>query len=349
MSRPTDRLVIEPLDARDDGAFDTFYDVYAAAERALGDIANPWMREEVRVSLQDPGTSRWLGAFVGRVGTEVVVVGQLSTPLLDNLTSATVAVHVDPARWRHGLGSAMLARLEHEAAARGRTLLDLEGVWPWAAGAEGRGEAVPEFARRRGFGLGLSDVQRVLALPVDVAVLDGLAAEAAPHHPAYTLRSWEGPVPDDLLAGWARLASTLMTEAPTGEMEREPESADPAAVRAAEALLARQGRRKYNTVALDEHGDVVACTDIATTVHEPGRAFQWGTLVRPDARGHRLGLAVKVANLRLLAAQRPDLTELTTYNAEVNSHMVAVNDRLGFRPVAWLGEFQKRLDAGALP
>ena len=114
-----------------------------------------------------------------------------------------------------------------------------------------------------------------------------------------------------------------------------------------EALLARQGRRKYNTVALDEHGDVVACTDIATTVHEPGRAYQWGTLVRPDARGHRLGLAVKVANLRLLATQRPDLTELITYNAEVNSHMVAVNDRLGFRPVAWLGEFQKRLDPRA--
>jgi GNAT superfamily N-acetyltransferase len=345
MSRPADGLVIEPLDARDDAAFDAFHDVYEAAERALGDVATPWMREEVRVSLQEPGTRRWIGGFAGRVAGRVVVVGQLSTPLLDNLTSSTLAVHVDPSRWRCGLGSAMLARLEQEACALGRMLVQAEGGWSWAAGPQGRGEAAPEFARSRGFELGLSDVKRVLALPVDEAVLHDLAAEAAPQHVAYTLRSWAGPVPDELLAGWARLTATLITEAPTGAMEREPESADPALVRESEVLLARQGRRKYNTVALDEHGEVVAYTDVATTVHEPGRAYQWGTLVRPDARGHRLGVAVKVANLRLLAAERPDLTELTTYNAEVNSRMVAVNERLGFRPVAWLGEFQKRLRA----
>jgi RimJ/RimL family protein N-acetyltransferase len=114
-------------------------------------------------------------------------------------------------------------------------------------------------------------------------------------------------------------------------------------VREDEAVLARQGRRKYNTVALDATGDLVAFTDIATTAHEPGRSYQWGTLVRRDARGHRLGLAVKVANLRLLQSERPDIVRLTTYNAEVNAPMIAVNERLGFAPVARLGEFQKRI------
>ncbi|WP_274378275.1 MULTISPECIES: hypothetical protein [unclassified Nocardioides] len=33
---------------------------------------------------------------------------------------------------------------------------------------------------------------------------------------------------------------------------------------------------------------------------------------------------------------------MTTYNAEVNAHMVGVNERLGFVSVARLGEFQKR-------
>ncbi|MFC4786979.1 GNAT family N-acetyltransferase [Nocardioides sp. MAHUQ-72] len=343
MSVPNDGLVIEPLDPHDVGAFDAFYDVYLAAERALGDIASPWMREEVRVSMQEQGASRWLGGFVGRAGGRVAVVGQLSTPLLDNRDSATLAVHVDPDRQRRGLGSAMLDRLEREARDRGRTLLNAEAVWGWPAGAEGAGEAGPEFARSRGFRLGLADVKRRLLLPVAAELLDTLAAEAARHHAAYTLRSWEGPVPDDLVEGWARLSGSLVTEAPTGEVEREPEHVDPAVVREAEDLLAKQGRRKYNTVALDRTGDVVAYTDVATTVHEPGRAYQWGTLVRTDARGHRLGLAVKVANLRLLQAARPDLTELTTYNAEVNRHMIGVNERLGFTPVAWLGEFQKRL------
>jgi GNAT superfamily N-acetyltransferase len=343
MTQSVHELTIEPIDPHDPTAFDPFYDVYLAAEQATGGIASPWMREEVRVSMQEQGTRRWIGGFAGRVGGRVAVVGQLSTPLLDNRESADLAVHVDPEHRRCGLGTAMLARLEHEARRRGRTLLNAEAVWAWPAGPEGVGEPGPEFARSSGFALGLGDVKSTLALPVSDGLLDRLAAEAAPHHAAYTLRSWEGPVPDDLVEGWARLNASLLTEAPTGELEREPEDADPSVVRETEDVLARQGRRKYNTVALDPSGDVVALTDIATTVHEPGKAYQWGTLVRPDARGHRLGMAVKVANLRLLRSERPELTEVTTYNAEVNHHMVGVNERLGFRPVARLGEFQKRL------
>jgi hypothetical protein len=86
---------------------------------------------------------------------------------------------------------------------------------------------------------------------------------------------------------------------------------------------------------------VVAYTMIQ--VDRAGRAFQWGTLVRGADRGHRLGLAVKVANHRMLQDRRPDLRRVSTYNAEVNAHMVAVNELLGFRPVERLGEFQRRL------
>ena len=55
--------------------------------------------------------------------------------------------------------------------------------------------------------------------------LDALAAEAAAHHEGYTLRSFTGPVPDDLVEGWAALSATLMTEAPMGDIEREVEAA----------------------------------------------------------------------------------------------------------------------------
>ena len=135
-----------------------------------------------------------------------------------------------------------------------------------------------------------------------------------------------------------------MTEAPTGELERRAGAAStrPWSGRRRRRWRGR-GAPKVNTVALDASGQVVAYTDVATTVHEPGKAYQWGTLVRRDARGHRLGLALKVANLRLLQRARPDVRRLTTWNAEVNSHMVGVNERLGFVPVARLGEFQKRL------
>jgi hypothetical protein len=87
----------------------------------------------------------------------------------------------------------------------------------------------------------------------------------------------------------------------------------------------------------------VAYTDLAVTVHEPGTAYQWGTLVRRPDRGHRLGLAVKAANLRLLQRESPETTTLVTFNADGNAPMIAVNDLLGFEPTARLGELQRRL------
>lgn len=339
----TDLEIVE-VDPFDRACFDAWHRAYLASELAAPpEVTSPWQLEEVRATMQHPGTRSWNAGWAGVVDGLVVAAGWLETPLLDNLDRAEVMVHTVPGARRRGYGAAMLVHVERAARERGRTVLVGESAWPYASGPDGTGEPGREFARQAGYDLALADVKRLLDLPVDDAVLDGLAAEAAERHPDYTLRSFAGPVPDDLLEGWARLTSSLMTEAPTGELEVEPESADPAVVREVEDMLARQGRSKYNTVAVDRSGEVVAYTDIATTIHEPGRAYQWGTLVRRDVRGHRLGLAVKVANLRLLQRERPDITVLTTYNAEVNAHMIGVNERLGFRPVARLGEFQRRL------
>ncbi|WP_127479746.1 GNAT family N-acetyltransferase [Nocardioides pantholopis] len=345
MSAP--RLVITEVDPRDAGfdvAFQAWHAVYAAAERhGREDTATPWQRDELRVQLQEPSIRRRSTVFAGRLNGELVATGLIETPLLDNLERCELSVHVLPGHRRRGLGTAMLAHLERVAGERGRRVLGGETSYAYEAGPEGVGESGPEFARARGYDLAIGDVQRVLRLPVEERLLDRLDAEAAPHHTAYRLRSWVGPVPEELLGGWAALTATLNTEAPTGGLDLEPESAEPAAVREGEALAAKQGRTMYNTVALAPDGALVAYTDLVTTGHEPGRAYQWGTLVRRDHRGHRLGVAVKVANLRLLQAERPDIDHLVTWNAEGNGPMVAVNELLGFEPVARLAEFQKRL------
>lgn len=338
------RMRIVEVDAGDPASFDPWHRAYVAAELAIGpDVASPWQLEEVRAMMLHQGSRAWTAGWSGLVDGRVVCSGWLRTPLLDNTDRAELMVHTVPDARRRGHATAMLEHLEAVARERGRSILGAEASWPYAVGAEGDGEPGPAFAYARGYDLALGDVKRLLRLPVGEELLDGLAAAAAPHHVGYVLRSWVGPVPDDLLVGWARLVASLAIEAPTGELSVEAESADPAVVREDEALLAKQGRTKYNTVAVAPDGDVVAYTDVVTTVHEPGRAYQWGTLVRRDARGHRLGIAVKVANLRLLQAQARDITLLTTYNAEVNRQMIEVNERLGFTPVARLGEFQKRL------
>ena len=338
---PVTELEIVPLDVHDRDAFDEWHGVYLAAEQACGELVGaPWQLEEVRAMMQDTGSRAWSAGFSGRVDGEVVSVGWLRTPMLDNLDRAEVAVHTAPAHARRGYGAAMLAHVERVAVERGRTVLVGGVAWPYDLGPEGAGSPGRELARRAGYDLALGDVKRMLRLPVTAGLLEDLAAEAAAHHPGYELRSFVGPVPEELVAGWARLDSLVETEAPTGELAIEPASADPAVVREQEALLAAQGRTSYHAVALAPDGEVVAFSHVVATVHEPGRAYQWGTLVDRRARGRRLGLAVKVENLRLLQAEAPDVTTVSTYNAETNTHMIAVNERLGFEPVARLGEFQ---------
>lgn len=337
-------LEITRVDPRDSEAFAAFHAVYWAAQRhELGAYAAAWTGPELRVSLQEPNRRLRQVAYAARHHDVIVATGWLGTPLLDNADAAQVEVHVAPGHRRQGHGTAVLAHVEGAARELGRTLLDAEAAWSSGRGPDGTGSPGVAFALARGYALSLGDVQRELELPVDDALLVRLAAGAAPHHAAYRLRSWVGDIPEDIALSWMTLSSSLMTEAPTGGKEIEPEVVDVAALREGEATVAKQGRTRFNTVALDGAGEVVAYTDLVTTVHEPDRAYQWGTLVRRDIRGHRLGLAVKVANLRLLQREAPGPTRLTTWNAEVNAHMIDVNEQLGFAPVARLGEFQKRL------
>ena len=124
----------------------------------------------------------------------------------------------------------------------------------------------------------------------------------------------------------------LAVDAPTGELEFEEETFTPEAFRHEAARDRKVGRTVLRSLATLD-GRAVAHTDLL--LRPVGtRGVQWATLVHRDHRGHRLGAAVKVANLRRLQRERPDITEVVTQNAEVNEQMIGINARLGFEPVA---------------
>jgi hypothetical protein len=79
-----------------------------------------------------------------------------------------------------------------------------------------------------------------------------------------------------------------------------------------------------------ETGVVAAYTDLAVPSGDPDVVFQWGTLVLPEHRGHRLGMAVKAANLRELGRLAPERRSVQTMNDEQNPWMVRINQDLGF-------------------
>ncbi|MGS0561349.1 GNAT family N-acetyltransferase [Microbacterium aurugineum] len=243
---------------------------------------------------------------------------------------------------RRGVGRAALAFLEAEAATAGRTTAQGDTSWPYGLGPDGTGAPGLEFARRHGYALALGDVQNRLALPVDLPLLDRIDADIAEAARGYSVRSWIGPVPADVVEGWAILDASIDTEAPSGDLDIEPATPDVEGIREQEELLVRQNRLPIGSVALTPDGQVAAYTQLVVS-GDDGNAYQWGTLVRGADRGHRLGTAVKIANLRLLQDRAPDAPAVYTYNAESNAHMLAVNTLLGFVPTERMGELQKRL------
>ena len=337
-------LTISPLDASKDEDLRAWHATYFEATVHGREHSTPWMLEEVRAELraENPGTKAL--AWGGYVDGQVAVTGTLYLPLKDNLKQAWLDVATSPALRNRGFGSAMLEHLTTTAATEhGRSIFSTGAAYPYDAPTDGSGQPNVEFLVHRGFAFGLGDVQRALDLPVDSALLQRLVDEAAPHHGDYEIRQFRGPVPGDIIDSFGDLIGSLMTEAPQGEMEIEREIFDPERIRADELVFKESGRTKYTTVAIAKDGTVAAYSELVVPRFDPGRVYQWGTLALREHRGHRLGQATKARNLLWLQEERPDLKVLTTYNAEVNAHMIAVNDAMGFRPVERLGEFQRKL------
>lgn len=319
---------------------DAWYQVYESADCFERPWAVPWLRCEIAEEFS-PSLRRDASAYEGIVDGHTVCVGTIDLPLLDNTHSAALEVFVPPEHRRRGYGSAMLAHLEGIVREQGRRTTYLEANFPIDLPPDGDGAGCVAFAKANGYTFGLANVTRALVLPVDDARLGVLSDEAATHHQGYRLEIFRGPVPEPWVADYANLAARVDSDAPVGDLEIGIGARDVESFRDQEARAERQGRVTYAAVAL--LGDrAVGFTDLYVPRSDRGRAYQGGTLVDRAHRGHRLGLALKVANLLQLRQYEPQVHTLVTWNAEANSPMIAVNDQLGFVPVERQSEFQKR-------
>jgi hypothetical protein len=89
-------------------------------------------------------------------------------------------------------------------------------------------------------------------------------------------------------------------------------------------------------------GELAAYSVLQYSASKPWIAEQEDTLVAAKHRGNRLGMLVKILNLRRMAAEHPSVERVLTFNAAENGHMLAINVALGFRPAGYDGEWQRR-------
>jgi GNAT superfamily N-acetyltransferase len=327
------------LDLSDEEQLRDFHEVTRRAEKEDGrDWNRVWTYDEMLSTFREPDETERSETCAAYVDGRLVGAGVLYFFLLQDLHKAWLEVYVDPAARRRGVGRALVEWGVERARADSRTQLASESSYAF----ELRDSAPAfQFARKHGFRVANTEICRRLEIPLPDGRLEEIEAEAAAHTGGYTFESFAGRVPEALIESYCALNNKLAIEAPGGEFDWEEESITPEIFREMERKLANIGRIRWTTVALHE-GQVVALTDLMVTKGEE-RASQWSTIVDRDFRGHRLGAAVKAANLRQVLAAHPELTAVQTTNAETNANMIDINERLGFKPIALCPGFLRDL------
>jgi GNAT superfamily N-acetyltransferase len=284
-----------------------------------------------------------------RADTRTVILGafddgrirgacQVQLPLLDNTHAGYADVFVHPDRQRRGIGRRLVDAACAVASEDGRRILIVEAYAPPDGTSPAR-----EFARALGVEEALEDRMKAVDLVATEPTWAAIGKEIAADHREYRLVTWHDAVPDELLDGYCALNEAFNDQAPLGGLELEAEKWDATRVREREARLLRGLTRQVGTVALAPSGEAVGATEVLVTEPTSWRGMQSGTLVLPAHRGHRLGLALKLANHRAIRKRFPECRTLYTGNAGVNEAMSAVNDKLGYRYVERCVEVQKRL------
>jgi GNAT superfamily N-acetyltransferase len=335
-----DVVAIDPRDAR---AFEEWFAVWHDTDMERWPDGPGWQREErVAMALDDEGPEENRPLLARRNG---VAVGNANLKMFrrENRDLVRLEVRVLPAHRRQGVGTAIVAEAARQALAAGRT--ELAGMDETPVRADYVDAAGP-FARRLGFAVAQRLVRRRLALPLPPAHVDALRQHPKATPPGYELVSFWDRWPNEDMEDRCELGRRMSTDVPTGELELDEEEWDEPRVRALEASLAAQNRSKVTTAARHRaSGSLVAFTEIAVPLGAPESVWQHDTLVMREHRGHGLGFAVKVANLWALCDRHPEARVVNTWNDAENTHMIAVNEEIGFRVHAHSAYWHKHLSA----
>ncbi len=278
----------------------------------------------VRGQLEPDGPQR-RRTWVCRDAVGSVLGGvRLALPDDENRHTCDSVVTVHPHARRRGVGRALLERAVREARAQGRRSM---------TGAAEVGSPGAAFATRLGASGKLHDTRSLLRLTdIDPATMAGLAAGETSQTTGYTLVRWRVRCPDALVESYSR-GLAAMNDAPLGALDHLPVRFDPARVRRYEAARAVRGQRLHVVCAQETNtGEIAGLTELFVRTEGP-RADQGDTAVLAAHRGRGLGLWVKATMLSWLLAERPEVTEVETWNATANAHMRAVNARLGYLPI----------------
>jgi RimJ/RimL family protein N-acetyltransferase len=337
----------------------------AADFRAMVRIGNDQWRRDSGTDLLDEDEldllTRWHNTvdsthrgLVARVGDRVVGAAVCTW---DNSTTQTaeVWVNLEEEFQTPELHDRLLAEAEAIAAADGRRALQLYSVHrpggsgdmldsPTGFGRIPRDRFADDQLRN---GYVLQQIERVSAFDLQASfdevdrLLDQALAAAGPD---YRVVSWTGRTPEEHIDGYATIVARMSTDVPAGDMVTEQRAWDAERIRRRDERMERAGRLMGVVLVIHEPtGQVAAFNDLCIGPDRTTPTEQFGTLVAPEHRGRKLGSIVKCVGLRRWHEAVPESPCVVTWNAEENRFMLDVNERVGFRPIAYSGAWEKKL------
>ncbi|MEO6512639.1 MAG: GNAT family N-acetyltransferase [Nocardioides sp.] len=322
---------VDPLDPANEPLLHAMYDVAVAAraDRPF-EVWAPW--PTAYATWTTPRDDMHEVMWSAEADGQVVGMAHLFMGRLDNQHVAETHLFVHPDHRRRGIGSALLKTVTDRSRAAGRTVLMTAPYSP--VDGPGPGEL---FLDARGFELGIAEMQQACDLD------ESEPGWPTPPETGYRLEPWQDRIPEALVAGYCAMGEAFNSEAPLGELDLEDEVWSPERVAERDERYLATGRHQFGVLAYAADGTCVGTTELFVNQAATWRALQGGTLVVRGHRGHRLGLALKLVNLRAVRATYPDCRLVFTAVAGVNAPMNAVNEVLGFRDVERTLEMQLRL------
>jgi GNAT superfamily N-acetyltransferase len=333
-------LELTDVDVHDEAALRDWYDVWRAGQpHRPAEIIPSW--ESARVPLMTPRDDFDIVLLGVRGAGTLVGAGLLNLPMADNPTVAYSEVVVHPDHRRRGVGTALVDELERLARAEGRERLLGEVFVP--AGREDGTTGDMRFAEARGYAVANREGMKAIRLAEAERLWPPLEAEVEAALGDYRVVTWRDVCPDEYVESFAAALSTVMSLIPQGELDLDDREWTADGIRAYEQHRLEVGLVTIETAAVAPGGTVVGLTGLRAHTADPRVARIGVTMVLPGHRGHRLGLATKLASHRALREQVPGCELVVTSNAEVNTHMNAINERMGYQQLETLVEYHRRL------
>jgi mycothiol synthase len=320
---------------------------HQAVARSYADARQPgWWEslEAARISFARPSAQKLRLALVASRGGAVVGGAELGLPLDADVETMSVELGVLPEARRRGVGDMLLSAVREVATREGREVLQAEVFVP--TGLDPDQWPGARFAERHGLRCATVEHRFLLDLPVPSERLDALttaADEGASREDAIV--SWVGPCPEEHLDQWARMQTQMNQDVPTGELTITARQVDTQRVRDSDRRMAEQGWTKVRSMALDGGAIGRGYTELFVSEHDREVVVQDDTWVDQARRGRRLGMRLKVANLRQLqdhddGALLGPRRSVQTYCEQDNTGMRRINAAIGFRAVDTLRGYE---------